>query len=73
MSWASELPQELTSRTLGLVVLTGLDVVYNAIHKAIWDSFCNNRRPDRMPIQLKLLGADHEYPKCRPKVCVCLH
>ena len=35
--------------------------------KAIWDCFCNNRRPDRVPLQFRVLGADHEYPKCRPK------
>ncbi|CAH1775669.1 unnamed protein product [Owenia fusiformis] len=67
MSWASDLPEELLCRPMGLVVLTGLDVTYNAIHKTIWDSFCNNRRPDRVPLNFKVLAADHEYPKCRSK------
>jgi len=67
MSWSSELPGELLCQPLGLVVLTGLDVTYNAVHKAIWDCFCNNRRPDRVPLQFRVLGLDHEYPKCRSK------
>ncbi|KAL5016623.1 hypothetical protein ScPMuIL_006212 [Solemya velum] len=65
MSWASELPAELVCRPMGLVVLTGLDITYNAIHKTIWDSFCNNRRPDRVPLQFKVFQGDHEYPKSR--------
>lgn len=68
MSWASELPPELVSRPLGLIALSGLDTTYNAVHKAIWDSFCNNRKPDRLPLQFKVHKADHEYPKCKQKV-----
>ncbi|CAL1526811.1 unnamed protein product [Lymnaea stagnalis] len=67
MSWASELAGELVCRPLGLVALTGLDTTYNAVHKAIWDSFCNNRRSDRVPLQFKVCKADHEYPKCKQK------
>ncbi|XP_046561774.1 LOW QUALITY PROTEIN: trafficking protein particle complex subunit 11-like [Haliotis rubra] len=67
MSWSSELPQELLCRPTGLVVLTGLDVTYNAVHKLIWDSFCNNRRPDRVPLQFRVPGGDYEYPKCKSK------
>ena len=69
MSWASEFPPELLSAPQGLVILTGLDITYNAIHKTIWDSFSNNKKQDRVPIKFRILGADHEYPKCRPKVC----
>lgn len=65
MSWASELPVELQRRPTGLVGLTGLDITYNAIHKLIWDSFYNNRRSDRVPLQFKVFAGDHEYPKCR--------
>lgn len=67
MSWASDLPGELLCRPMGLVVLTGLDTTYNAIHKSIWDSFCNNRRSDRVPLNFIALGADHEYPKSKAK------
>ncbi|XP_071849056.1 trafficking protein particle complex subunit 11-like isoform X2 [Apostichopus japonicus] len=62
-----DLPRELTCRPLGLVVLTGLDVTYNAVHRAIWDSFSANRRSDRVPLNFKILPGDHEYPKCRSK------
>lgn len=62
-----DLPRELTCRPLGLVVLTGLDITYNAIHRAIWDSFSANRRADRVPLNFKILPGDHEYPKCRSK------
>ena len=64
-----DLPAELTCRPTGLVVLCGLDVTYNAVHRAIWDSFSANRRPDRVPLNFKTLPGDHEYPKCRSKVC----
>lgn len=63
-----ELPPELCCRPMAFVALTGLDVVYNAVHRAIWDAFCANRRADRVPISFKVLPGDHEYPKCRTKV-----
>ncbi|XP_022103870.1 trafficking protein particle complex subunit 11-like [Acanthaster planci] len=62
-----DLPSELMCRPLGLVVLTGLNTTYNAVHRAIWDSFSANRRPDRVPLYFKAWPADHEYPKCRSK------
>ncbi|RMC14011.1 hypothetical protein DUI87_09097 [Hirundo rustica rustica] len=52
---------------MAFVTLTGLDVVYNAVHRAVWDAFCANRRADRVPISFKVLPGDHEYPKCRTK------
>ena len=63
-----DLPPELCCRPMAFVALTGLDVVYNAVHRAIWDAFCANRRADRVPISFKVLPGDHEYPKCRTKV-----
>ncbi|CAL8358618.1 unnamed protein product [Merluccius merluccius] len=62
-----ELPPELCCRPMAFVALTGLDVTYNAVHRAIWDAFCANRRADRVPISFKVLPGDHEYPKCRTK------
>lgn len=62
-----DLPPELCCRPMAFVALTGLDVVYNAVHRAIWDAFCANRRSDRVPISFKVLPGDHEYPKCRTK------
>lgn len=63
-----DFPVELCCRPMAFVTLTGLDVVYNAVHRAVWDAFCANRRADRVPISFKVLPGDHEYPKCRPKV-----
>lgn len=63
-----ELPPELCCRPMAFVALTGLDVLYNAVHRAIWDAFCANRRADRVPISFKVLPGDQEYPKCRTKV-----
>nr|DBA29121.1 TPA: hypothetical protein GDO54_009378 [Pyxicephalus adspersus] len=62
-----DFPVELCCRPMAFVTLTGLDVTYNAIHRAIWDAFCANRRADRVPISFKVLPGDHEYPKCRTK------
>ncbi|MGH0172863.1 UNVERIFIED_CONTAM: hypothetical protein FKN15_064073 [Acipenser sinensis] len=63
-----DLPPELCCRPMAFVALTGLDMVYNAVHRAIWDAFCANRRADRVPISFKILPGDHEYPKCRTKM-----
>lgn len=63
-----DFPVELCCRPMAFVTLTGLDVVYNAVHRAVWDAFCANRRADRVPISFKVLPGDHEYPKCRTKV-----
>uniref|UniRef100_A0A8C9G0Q0 Uncharacterized protein n=1 Tax=Pavo cristatus TaxID=9049 RepID=A0A8C9G0Q0_PAVCR len=57
-----DLPVELCCRPMAFVTLTGLDVVYNAVHRAVWDAFCANRRADRVPISFKVLPGDHEYP-----------
>ena len=68
MSWASEFPEELRHKPNGLVVLAGLDSMYNAVHKAVWDLFCNNRKSDRVPLNFATFPADHEYPRAKPKV-----
>lgn len=44
MDSATELPADLCCDPMSFVVLTGLDVTYNAVHKSIWDAFSNNRR-----------------------------
>uniref|UniRef100_T1IXF1 Trafficking protein particle complex subunit 11 n=1 Tax=Strigamia maritima TaxID=126957 RepID=T1IXF1_STRMM len=62
-----ELPSEFAVRPTTFVALTGLDVVHNAIHKSVWDTFVSNRRPDRVPIVFKVLDGDHEYPKGKSK------
>jgi len=68
MSWAVEVPQELRCDPVGLVVLAGLDSTFNAVHKMVWDLFCNNRKSDRVPLNFTTLSVDHEYPKVKPKV-----
>ncbi|XP_067008734.2 trafficking protein particle complex subunit 11 [Anabrus simplex] len=62
-----DFPVELCSKPLALIGLTGLDTLNNAVHRAIWDAFSNNRRPDRAPVQFKLLGPAHEFPPPKPK------
>ncbi|XP_049939900.1 trafficking protein particle complex subunit 11 isoform X1 [Schistocerca serialis cubense] len=63
----ADFPPELYAKPLALVGLTGLDALNNAVHRAIWDAFSNNRRPDRAPVQFKLLSASHEFPPMKPK------
>uniref|UniRef100_UPI00358EE0D2 trafficking protein particle complex subunit 11 n=1 Tax=Myxine glutinosa TaxID=7769 RepID=UPI00358EE0D2 len=62
-----ELPPELCCRPMPFVALMGLDMIYNAVHRAIWEAFSANRRTDRVPVSFKILPGDHEFPKCRTK------
>ena len=65
MSWASDMPAELFVKPLPFIVLTGLDIKHNAVHKEVWDGFSmrNNQK-----FRYKLLDGDHEYPKVKNKV-----
>lgn len=65
MSWTNEMPKELSVKPLPLIVLTGLDIKHNAIHKEIWDGF-NLKTGQKF--RYKLLDGDHEYPKSKNKV-----
>ncbi|OXB75240.1 UNVERIFIED_CONTAM: hypothetical protein H355_008654 [Colinus virginianus] len=58
-----DLPVELCCRPMAFVTLTGLDVVYNAVHRAVWDAFCANRRADRVPISFKRTSYEWYIPK----------
>ena len=69
MSWASVVPKELSIVPLPLVVLTGLDIKHNAVHKEVWDGF--NLRSNQK-FRYKPLDGDHEYPKCKNKVAFAL-
>lgn len=51
-----ELPRELCVKPLALVGISGLDTLNNAVHKLVWEAFCNSRRLDRAPVQFKLIG-----------------
>nr|CAB3267220.1 trafficking protein particle complex subunit 11-like [Phallusia mammillata] len=61
------LPNELQCCPKPFVVLTGLDITYNAVHKTIWDAFSNNRRPDRLQVKFACLPGDHAFPRCKTK------
>ncbi|XP_032519488.2 trafficking protein particle complex subunit 11 [Danaus plexippus] len=63
----TEFPPEIILKPLALIGLSGLDTVNNAIHKAIWDAFSNNRRPDRAAVRFKLLNNTFEFPVVKPK------
>ena len=68
MAAASEFPNELATRPLGLVALIGLSINHKPLHKAIWESFSVSRHPERVPLSFRLLSVDHEFPKAKSKV-----
>lgn len=43
----SILPSELLVNPQPLIGFSGLDVVKNTVHRAVWDAFNNNRKNDR--------------------------
>ena len=67
MASAVSFPDELCVTPMPFVVLTGLDVTYNAVHKSIWDAFSNNRRHDRLNLSFACLEGDHQYPAAKAK------
>ena len=67
MASAEEFPGELCTTPMPFVVLTGLDITYNAVHRSIWDAFSNNRRHDRLNMSFACLEGDHQYPQSKAK------
>jgi hypothetical protein len=65
MSWACAIPKELYIQPLPLIVLTGLDVKHQTIHREIWEGFSVK---SNQKYRYLLLDGDHEYPKMKPKV-----
>ncbi|CAG9862520.1 unnamed protein product [Phyllotreta striolata] len=63
----SDIPQELCVKPLALVGVSGLDVVNNAVHKSIWETFSGNRRIERAPVLFKILGNAQEFPIVKPR------
>lgn len=59
------LPQELKAKPQALVGFSGLDIVNNAIHKSIWETF--NNRTDKAPILYKIISNTHKFPVIKPK------
>ena len=68
MAAASEFPNELATRPLGLIALMGLSITQKPLHKAIWESFSVNRYPDRVPLSFRLLPIDYEFPRAKSKL-----
>ncbi|CAG9819021.1 unnamed protein product [Phaedon cochleariae] len=64
---ATDFPTELCAKPQALVGISGLDILNNAIHKSIWDTFSSNRRVERAPVVFKLIGNAHEFPVVKPK------
>ena len=67
MASAITFPNELSVTPMPFIVLTGLDITYNAVHKSIWDAFSNNRRHDRLHLSFACLEGDHQYPQSKTK------
>ena len=67
MAAASQVPHELLLKPLGFVAFTGLDVVNNAMHCAIWDAFNSSKRQEKT-LNIKQVAGDYECPRKRQKV-----
>ena len=67
MAAASHIPPELLVKPLGFVAVTGLDIVNNAIHCAIWDAFNSSKRQEKV-LNIKPVSGDYECPRRRQKV-----
>ncbi len=67
MAAVTDLPQELLVKPLGFVAVTGLDIVNNAVHNAIWDAFNASRRQEKA-LNIKPVAGDYECPRRRQKV-----
>ena len=71
MSWASDIPSELLCQPMGVVILTGLNITHNPVHKAVCDAFSVNRHADRVSVCFMSFGLDHIYPKPKLEVSFC--
>lgn len=63
----TEFAGEIIAKPLALVGLSGLDIVNNAVHRAVWEAFSGSRRPERAPVRFKLLPNTFEFPVVKPK------
>ncbi|KAL1490737.1 hypothetical protein ABEB36_013385 [Hypothenemus hampei] len=59
------LPHELKFKPLSLIGFSGLDIVNNAVHKSIWETF--NNRTEKAPILYKIISNTHTFPVIKPK------
>ena len=67
MAAVSGVPQELLVKPVGFVAVAGLDIVNNAVHKAIWDAFNASRRQEKA-LNISIIAGDYECPRRRQKV-----
>lgn len=63
----TDLPAELSVKPLVLVGISGLDIVNNAVHKSIWETFGGSRRIERAPVLFKLVDNAQEFPVMKPR------
>uniref|UniRef100_A0A0N5AA08 Foie-gras_1 domain-containing protein n=1 Tax=Syphacia muris TaxID=451379 RepID=A0A0N5AA08_9BILA len=55
-----DIPSELSScRQQQLILFTGLDIINNPTHAAVFSCFTHNRTSDRAPLRILMLSADH--------------
>lgn len=59
------LPPELKLKPFALIGFSGLDVINNAVHKSIWETF--NNRSEKAPVIYKLISNTHKFPVIKPK------
>lgn len=64
-----DFPQELCTKPLALIGISGIDIVNNVSDREVWEALSNNRAPNRALISFKLLESQHAFPVMKPKVC----
>ncbi|CAL8107133.1 unnamed protein product [Calicophoron daubneyi] len=67
MQYIEHLPPELSCKPEPYVVLSGLDIEKNQVHRSIWRAFNSSHEPERGAFRFRCLGIDHEYPKPKLK------
>ena len=68
MGIMEELPEEITYTPVPYIALVGLDVINNANHTHIWNTFAINRGSDRPLLYYKLIPDGYKFPPSKAKV-----
>ncbi|THD20497.1 Trafficking protein particle complex subunit 11 [Fasciola hepatica] len=66
MQHIEKLPEELCCKPEPLIVLSGLDIEKNSVHKSIWKAFTSGHSRERETFKFRCRPVDHQFP--RPKV-----
>ncbi|TPP60347.1 UPF0636 protein C4orf41 protein [Fasciola gigantica] len=66
MQHIEKLPEELCCKPEPLIVLSGLDIEKNPVHKSIWKAFTSGHSRERETFKFRCRSVDHQFP--RPKV-----